>query len=254
MNSPPKISLSVVSHGQMDLVAQLLNDIEKYCRGLPLELILTLNLPSDTPPVTGKYSFPIEVIHNQVQKGFGANHNQAFFHAQGDFFCIVNPDIRLESNPFVPLIEALGVQGVGIAAPVVRGADGVIEDSARSFPTPFAIIRRLWTGRHASVYPCDSPISHPDWVGGMFMLVSKSLYKQFNGFDERYFLYYEDVEFCGRMRLLGLKTAVCSSASVIHCAQRSSHKSLKFFRLHVASLLRFFTSTTWIRLWLRGYL
>ena len=254
MNPSPQISISVVSHGQMGLVADLLDDIEKYCRDSSLELLLTLNLQSDEPPATERYSFPMLVIRNGVPKGFGANHNHAFTYARGGFFCVLNPDVRLGSNPFAPLIEALGLPNVGIAAPVVRGIDGAIEDSARSFPTPLAIIRRLVTGRHTAVFPQDGAMSEPDWIGGMFMLFSNSLYKSFSGFNERYFLYYEDVDLCARLRLSGFKTVVCNGSSVIHCAQRSSHKSFKFFRLHFASLIRFFTSATWFRLWARGYL
>jgi GT2 family glycosyltransferase len=249
-----QISISIVSHGQMGLVTQLLCDLENHCVGLAFELLLTLNLQTDEPPPHGKYSFPIAVIQNQVPKGFGANHNQAFARAHGAFFCIVNPDIRLDSNPFGPLIAALGLPDVGIAAPVVLGVDGAIEDSARRFPTPVTILRRLWIGHHSKVSPGEGAVTESDWVGGMFMLVSRPIYATLSGFDERYFLYYEDVDFCGRMRLAGLKTVVCSGSRVVHCAQRSSHKSFKFFRLHVASLLRFFTSATWIRLWMGGHL
>jgi GT2 family glycosyltransferase len=80
------------------------------------------------------------------------------------------------------------------------------------------------------------------------MLFPRQVFEQLHGFDERYFLYYEDVDMCGRLQLAGYKVAVCPQAQIVHHAQRSSHRSLKYLRWHLASMLRFFFSPVYRQL------
>lgn len=249
-----EISLSVVSHGQMALVQKLLADISQHCGAERIELILTLNLQDEPTPDLSQLPFPVQTVRNPRPLGFGANHNQAFARARGAFFCVLNPDIRLHANPFPSLVQALATPQVGVVAPLVVAVDGTQEDSARRFPTPLAIVRRLLTGRHAAVYAARDVAYQPDWVGGMFMLLPQAVYRQAKGFDERFFLYYEDVDLCGRLRLLGWHAMLCPGARVVHDAQRSSHKSLRYLRWHLGSMLRFFCSATFMGLWRKGCL
>jgi GT2 family glycosyltransferase len=249
-----EIFLSVVSHGQMALVLKLLADINLHCAGERIEIILTLNLHDEPVPDLASFAFPVHVVRNFAPMGFGANHNQAFARAKGAYFCVLNPDIRLQANPFRTLVQALATPHVGVAAPLVVGVDGTQEDSARRFPTPLAVLKRLLTGKHAAVYSAQGADFQPHWVGGMFMLLPEAVYRQAKGFDERYFLYYEDVDLCGRLKLQGWNTVLCPGAKVTHDAQRSSHKSLRYLRWHLSSMLRFFTSATFLGLWRKGLL
>jgi GT2 family glycosyltransferase len=238
----------------MTLVQKLLEDIGKHCVSDRIELILTLNLKTEAVPDLRHLQFPVHVVRNTRPLGFGGNHNQAFARAKGAYFCVLNPDIRLDANPFPSLVQALAAPHVGVAAPLVVGVDGTQEDSARRFPTPLAIVRRLLTGKHAAVYVAKGAAYQPDWVGGMFMLLPQSVFRQLRGFDERYFLYYEDVDLCGRLRLQGWSTVLSPVARVTHDAQHSSHRSLRYMRWHLSSMLRFFTSSTFFGLWRKGCL
>jgi GT2 family glycosyltransferase len=86
----------------------------------------------------------------------------------------------------------------------------------------------------------------------MFMLLRTTVFRQLGGFDDRYFLYYEDVDLCARIRLSGLDILQLPLPGVIHNAQRSSHRNPKYLRWHIGSMLRFFCSSVFIRaLWLR---
>ena len=254
MSQDIEITLSVVSHGQMLLVQKLLSDISQHCAGERIELILTLNLQDEVTPDLSQFGFPVQLLRNPVPLGFGANHNRAFSLSKGAFFCVLNPDVRLDANPFRILVQELDEPHVGVVAPMVVGGDGVQEDSARRFPTPFSILLRLMTGKHSAVYAFHGATYQPDWVGGMFMLFPQAVYRQVKGFDERYFLYYEDLDICGRLKLQGLHAVLSPVAKVTHAAQRSSHKSLRYFRWHVESMLRFFTSATFVGLWRKGFL
>lgn len=247
-----QISISIVSHLQCSLIDKLLTDIERVCKASSIEVILTLNMHEELPFAERRFSFPIKTIRNQVPQGFAANHNQAFTHASGQFFCVVNPDIRLSDDPFPALLSCLQNSSIGVAAPIVVGESGEMEDSARRFPTPFKILCKAFGGCKESDYVVKDEQVFPDWVGGMFMLFPRDIFKQLDGFDQRFFLYYEDVDLCARLRLIGYTVAVCPAARVVHHAHRSSHRSIRYLKWHLTSMLRFFFSLPYLKIcWLR---
>lgn len=247
-----EISISIVSHRHLHLVNSLLSDIEKHCQSLAIELVLTLNLDEALPFNKADFSFPIIIIRNAVPKGFGANQNQAFAKSSAPYFCVMNPDVQLKENPFSGLMDCLQNTRIGVAAPLVVNQDGKMEDSARRFPTPSKILCKAAGGCKGSDYIVKNELVYPDWVGGMFMLFRREVFEKLGGFDERYFLYYEDVDLCARLRLQGYEVALCPDAKVIHHAHRSSHTSLKFMKWHLTSMARFFCSPPFLKiLWRR---
>ncbi len=242
ITTAPNTSISVVSHGQIHLVVNLLHDLTQYCDALTFEVILTLNLDEPLPFVVDEFSFPLKIIRNPKPLGFAANHNQAFAQTTGRFFCVINPDIRLIGNPFPILQACLHDTAVGVVAPLILNEQGEMEDSARRFPTPLIILRKLFGLRKNGDYAINDQPLFPDWVGGMFMLFTRELFTAIGGFDDRYFLYYEDVDLCARLTLRGYKICLSPKSKVIHQAQRTSHRNLKYFKWHVVSMIRFFLS------------
>jgi len=248
------VTISVVSHGQIDLIVKLFDDIATYLSLDQLEVILTLNLPETLPFLESDYAFLKMIIRNQNPKGFGANHNQAFSHATGGFFCILNPDIRFNTDPFPVLLASLNDLTVGVVAPLIFSADEQLEDSARKFPTPFKIVCKALGGCKGHDYVITEHAIQPDWIGGMFMLLPSKIFAQLAGFDEHYFLYYEDVDLCARLRLLGYEVVLNPQAKVFHYAQRTSHANFKYFRWHLRSMLRFFVSSVFLRVQFKKWL
>lgn len=247
----PELTLSIVSHGQADLVATLLDDLARHAT-VPLRVILTINLPESEDAWTGRiYPFEVETIRNPVRRGFGANHNAALVRAQTGFFCVLNPDIRLRMDPFPALIAMLADATTGVVAPLVTNPGLVPEDHARSFPSIFSLAAKALGSRPHTAPPPDDAVYHPDWVAGMFMLFRTETLRSVEGFDERYFLYYEDVDLCARLRARGLEVAVCPAVSVIHAARRESRRNPRYALWHLRSALRFLLSRPKIALGLR---
>ena len=240
------VSVSVVSHGQGALVRALLADLDAHCADA-IEVLLTMNVPESLPVEPAGFHFPLRVLNNREAKGFGANHNAAFRESQKEFFCVLNPDIRLRADPFGPLTARLRDPAVGVAAPLVRNPAGGIEDSARRMPTPLSILRKALFGAGGPDYAIGTADLHPDWVAGMFMLFRRETFAAIGGFDERYFLYYEDVDLCTRLALAGKRVVYCPAVEAIHDARRESHRSLRYLRHHLASMLRFFGSASFRR-------
>jgi GT2 family glycosyltransferase len=237
----------VVSHGHGHLLGDLLEDLDR-CTSSEVEVLLTLNRPEDLPFTVSRFRYPIRIIQNPAPKGFGANQNAAFRASRHPLFCVLNPDIRLPADPFRNLAQRLEDPATGIVAPLVRTPAGQIEASARTFPTPRLILRKALFGPEPPSYDAGDPDLASDWVGGMFMLFRRETFEAVGGFDERYHLYYEDVDICARIRMAGKEVILCPTVEVVHDARRQSHTSLRYFTWHVVSMLRFFMSAPFARL------
>ncbi len=248
------VGLSVVSHCQGQLVHLLLKDLELYCRDVELWVIVTLNLPEVLPFSPTDFSFPITIVSNQSPKGFSSNHNAAriSLRIQGgcDYFCVVNPDVRLMSNVFPLLFDCINDEpATGMVAPLVRDSRNRVESSARPLPTPFAILSKVFGLGKEPIFSAGKDCVSVDWLAGMFMLFPSNAFAEIGGFDERYHLYYEDVDICSRLWLAGWKVRLVRGADVIHDARRDSHRNLKYLAWHLASMTRFFLSPVFFRRW-----
>lgn len=233
------ITLSIVSHGHGELVERLLNNIKNYdsiCK-----VIVTKNLKGEEIDYSHDIASNFVIIENDKPKGFSENHNFAFNkYCDSDFFCVLNPDIKITNDPFPALLSSLKLKECVIAGPMVIDTKGEIQDSARYFPGPFTLVLKA-IGYDFTRYPLSgtrSDIIHPDWVAGMFMLLKSSWFKQ-NLFDQNFFLYYEDIDLCLRCWKSGNLLAYVEEVSVIHDARRDSHKKVKFFIFHLRSIVYF---------------
>jgi hypothetical protein len=232
------VTLSIVSHRHNAMIKNLLGDIERHCDG-KIFLILTENVPDPVLISTENLSYPIEKIVNASPKGFGANHNAAFRRCHTPLFCVVNPDVRFESDPLPLLSRTLEDRRVGVVGPLVRNSSGTLEDSARVFPTRTSLLLRAFGKGVGAAYPIDRGPLAVDWIAGMFMLFRRETYEAVGGFDEAYFLYYEDVDLCWRLHAKGYSVVYDPRAAITHDAQRASRGNLRLAAHHLASIFRY---------------
>jgi N-acetylglucosaminyl-diphospho-decaprenol L-rhamnosyltransferase len=226
----PGITVSVVSHGQAEMVQQLLTRLSATHGGWIRRCIVTHNLSATPvePPAAG-WNFAVTELFNSRPIGFGANHNRAFAHCRSDFFCVINPDVALDgADLWESLVRTASIPGTGLAYPQVLNSDGTLQDNEREAVTPAALMRRHLLKR---------PDERVDWISGAFWLLPSAVYRHLGGFDEGFFMYCEDVDFCLRLRLQGwsLRRA---DAVVVHDASRRSRRELRHMTWHVRSLLR----------------
>lgn len=229
------IAVSIVSHGHGAMIDRLVARL-RNCPEVT-RIVLTRNIPEASGVVTDSL---IEIIENATPKGFGANHNTAFSNCREPFYCVLNPDIELNDNPFPTLLQCLEDSGVALAAPLIVAPDGKVEDSVRQFPTFGSLLRKAFGGPDGrySIKPGDPSFS-PDWVAGMFMLFRAPAFASLRGFDEGFFLYYEDVDICRRAQQAGMIVVACPAVAVIHDARRASWRNLHHLRWHLSSMARY---------------
>ena len=245
----PLITLSIVSHGDAGKLLDLLKSIQRYENSENLQIILTDNLGHDLPEVDGFAWADLIILRNQEKRGFAYNHNQAFRHATGKYFCVLNPDLLFEESIFTALINRIENRDAAILSPIIFDAENTLQDSFRDFPTPLEILKRKFPNyKFQPQSPNTAGLIHPDWIAGMFMLMRHETYRQLGGFDERFHLYFEDVDFCARARSLGIFPLVDTNLRIQHNAQRASRKNLRYLWWHIQSAFRFFASDAYKKL------
>ena len=234
-----QVTFSIVSHGQGELIRYLLADIDAMYNK-PSEIIITLNVPENEQFIEQYKHLNLRIIRNKIPRGFGSNHNSASKLSTANYFAIINPDIRLSADSRISLmIDFLEDSKIGAIGPAVYSSSGRLEDSARFFPTVISLLRRKFISGKSNDYKfskCPLPV---DWLAGMFIIFNKFYFNQLGGFDEKYFMYCEDIDICKRFKDANYIVILDPRVSVIHNAQRESSRSVKYFFWHIKSLCRY---------------
>ena len=233
------ITVSIVSHNHGKMVEKLVQQVLK-CENIN-KIIITLNIPE-------KINIPddskVLVLSNNRPKGFGTNHNVAFTHSISPWFVVLNPDVIILEDPFSKLVKIALLSNANIISPQALTSSGVIEDNWRRFPTLYSLFLKffnLYDGRYKTP-KCTDNFFQVEWVSGLFMLFNQESYRLLQGFDERYFMYYEDIDICARSWVHGFKVMACPTVKIIHNAQRASRYNLRHMFWHIRSILRFIST------------
>ena len=243
------LTVSVVSHGQGALAQRVLDDLAQCDGADQVHAVATLNIPEDWAPI-----FPgarLTVIRNPHPRGFGANHNAAFACCDTPYFAVLNPDLRISAtDTFTRLQAAFADPRLAVCTPRILGPDGTPADVARALLTPGDLVLRRWRAPPPASLVTAAPCAAQDppaWIAGMCLLFRSAAYRAVGGFNPRFFMYCEDFDICARLRLEDWKLRVVETASVVHEAQRASHRNFAHFRWHAVSLLRTWTSRVFWR-------
>jgi GT2 family glycosyltransferase len=173
------------------------------------------------------------LIRNAENVGFGVANNQAMRAARGAWFLLLNSDTELTDDSVARLITRVrGQSNIGVAHCQLRFPDGRLQHTAYRFPSlRLSLFENL--GFH-KLFPRSAPEMllggywdyeeerDVDWVAGAFMLLPREVFEATGGFDERLFMYGEDMEWCYRIRDLGWRIRYYPSAAIIHVDHASS--------------------------------
>ena len=213
--NPPKISAILVARNSGADLRTCVQSILKESRraDLTTEIIVVDNGSTDgAAEQLGNEFRGVSILRNDRNHGFGAAANQGFRGSEGQHVLLINPDARLLEGSLSRLKGTLDDHpSAAIAAPALVLSDGALQESPRSFYNVSALLaRRTPFGRtragqsalaeHAPRIEPDNGPARVDWVTGAAMLVRRSSMPVQGPFDERYFLYFEDVDLCRRMQ------------------------------------------------------
>ncbi|MEX0313791.1 MAG: galactosyltransferase-related protein [Allomuricauda sp.] len=185
--------------------------------------------------------------------GFGKGHNLILdkLESSSKFHIILNPDISFQSDAVMELMNyAKDKEEIGIVAPLVEFPNGQIQYSFRRNPKPFDLIirrvpflKQIFKRRYQYSHYLYKDLSKPflvDSVMGCFQMFRTSVFKSINGFDDRYFMYMEDIDICRKVYENDFEVVIYPHVKIIHHLEQGSATSFKLFKIHVQSAFRYF--------------
>ncbi len=247
-------------------------------RALQAEVIVVDNGSSDDSLEVLAREFPwAQVICNPVNVGFTRANNQALACAHGRYVLFLNPDAEAVGDALLTMVRYMEAHpDVGALGPQLRYPDGRVQSSRRRFPTlataflESTILHQWWPDNpvarryHLADRPDDQE-QDVDWVMGACLLARREAIEQIGGFDERFFMYSEELDWCRRARMAGWRIVYLPTAQVIHHEGKSSEQvvaarhihfnisKVLYFRKHhgrfAAEVVRLFLLATYVYQW-----
>ncbi|HXL15159.1 MAG TPA: glycosyltransferase, partial [Methylomirabilota bacterium] len=246
------VSLVIVHYLSRPALERLIGSLRE-ARPAPLREILIVNNSGD--PVEDlllNLPWPARVLESGRNLGYARGVNEGIRGAREDQVLILNPDILVPTGSIEALVRCAEERPrAGIVAPKLLNADGTLQLSARRFYNwKTLLLRRAPLGPYATrsrtlrnhlMADWDHAETRPvDWVLGAAMLARKRAIRDVGLMDERYFLYFEDVDWCQRMWRHGYEVLYCADAGMVHeYARASAQLRARSIRAHAAGLLRF---------------
>jgi N-acetylglucosaminyl-diphospho-decaprenol L-rhamnosyltransferase len=211
----------IVAFNSARVIGGLLDSIPAALDGLAYDVVVVDNGSTDGTRELLSAWGEGNVVHS-VNSGYAGGINrgvQAGMSAEA--ILILNPDVRLHEKSVPPLLAALKDPDVGIVVPQVRSPSGSLEPSLRREPSPLRGLGLNWTGLPAFAEHLSASADYDaprvvDWALGAVMLTSRKCYDAIGGWDESFFLYSEETDFCLRARDAGFLTQYEPRSVVTH--------------------------------------
>ncbi|SDY50173.1 glycosyltransferase [Acinetobacter kyonggiensis] len=202
-----------------------------------------------------KYNHP-KVIYMKSggNFGFGYGHNIAIqkFASESDFFLICNPDINFDVSQFERLIQFAETRTEGLFLPKIVYENGENQYGARLLPSPLNLFTRRFSAILAhkldqkyllKALPLDKPSFVP-YLSGCFMLFRSECLIDLKGFDERFFMYMEDIDISRRCAEK-YGNVYYPLAHIVHQHEQASYKSKQLLQAHLKSAIQYFNKWGW---------
>ena len=224
-----QVSIVIVTHNHSQFIEACLTSCFNALQYIHGEIILVDNCSIDgTKEIIKKFEKNVHIIHNTFREGFATNNNKAIKMARGSYILILNPDTSFSPNTLKDLFElAQKIDNLGLLAPQLVFPNGDVQHSCRHFPTLWAFITRrtplrvfLQNSRlnekHLMFGQIKDGETKVDWVLGACMLIPMSVFDKIGLFDEKYFLYVEDIDLCYRIHQAGLDVIYTDKSRIVH--------------------------------------
>ncbi len=233
------VSVIIVNYNVREYLSNALRSLSKALKGVRSEVIVVDNASSDGSVEHLRRQFPrVRFIALRENIGFGRANNLAMSKARGKFFLLLNPDTLVQEDTVKVMLRYFREhERVGLAGCRILNPDGTFQLAARrSYPTPWIAFTRITGlsrmfpgsrlfGRYNLTYlPTDQ--SYPvEAISGSCMFMRRSACEAVGGFDERFFMYGEDLDLCYRVREAGWEVHYVHETSIIHYKGESTRRS-----------------------------
>ena len=254
------LSIIILNYKTKGLLKQCLKGIALFSLPQKYEIIVVDNASEDGTREMMAEDFPqVKFIRAETNRGFSAGYNLGIKEAQGKYLLLLNPDIAVLEKSIVKLIEFMETHPeVGLAGPKLLNPDRSVQMSAMRFPSFFIpLYRRTFVGllpfarKERDAYLMNDwdhkENREVDWVLGGCMIVRREALAKVGLLDERFFLYFDDVDWCRRFWQNGYKVYYIAEAEMVHYHMRESAENpglrglLSYpTRAHIKSWFKYF--------------
>ena len=245
-----EVSASIVTHNNMKTIDSTISSLLKYTAGVDFKLFIIDNLSTDGTVQYIKEHFPMVIITEPGKNiGFGAGHNLVLPMITSKYHAVVNPDVIIRDDAISEMTEYMEKnEDVGLLSPRICFPDGRDQILGKRNPKPkYLIASRLRKGKEISkslreyaMLDCD--LSKPTEIenaSGCFMFFRTEILRKIGGFDERYFMYFEDADITRMVNRVS-KTVYYPYARIYHVWGRESKRNTKLMMIHIKSMFSYF--------------
>lgn len=212
-----KVSIITVTYNNEEVIDKYLQSVSKL-KGVEV-VIVDNNSTDKTVEIIEKYN-GVKLIQNKGNLGFAKSSNQGAKEASGEILLFLNPDTEIEEGGVEKLASFLVEnKEVGVVVPALVEPSGELQPSVRNLPTVWRAIEEYYFDKKNAYRPFvpngEGAIQVESAVGAALM-IRKDLFNRIGGFDERYFMYFEDLQLCKDVSSLGYKIFYISSVRFKH--------------------------------------
>lgn len=252
------ITASVVLYrNDLEEVSRVVRDL---LRGDALSALLVAD---NSPDESLRGALPadrrVEYVSLPENVGFGKAHNLALQkYRRSKYHAVVNPDIYFDQPVLQPLRDYMDAQpDVGLVMPKVLNPDGTMQHLCKRIPTPMDLALRRFAPRFMRAYverrarrmECrtmdyDREMRVP-YLSGCFMFLRMSVIRELGGFDERYFMYLEDLDLSRRIAAR-YRTMYFPEVAVYHRFSKGSYRTSTLRNIHIRSAISYFQKWGWV--------
>ena len=225
MHDSYRVTVSIVSHCNRVLLLECLAALDRSHNAPTFRVVVTDNASNDGSADAAEALFPdVQVLHNRLRAGFGANHNRVIESAETEFIFILNDDAVVCPQTLRILVDYLDKdQRVAAAGPRIVSTDGRIQQTAWRSLTPLSSLLFAATGgRRGWVQSSRSSAGKVGALSGCALLLRAEPLARAGAFDEDFFMYAEDLDVSRRLQEIGYEVHFVPEAEVTHHSQQSS--------------------------------
>ncbi len=228
------LSIICVTYRSEDKIKRLLDSIDRHKDHLKIEIIIVNNYPDKTPSIAKHHKTKPKLIENDQNIGYAKATNIGIRNSSGKFILLLNPDTQIIGNALTKLIEYSRDNKIGAVAPELINEDGSVQASVFKFPTITNAFKAYFLDQRESFgkYFPGKKITNVDVAVMAALLIPRSVIDKVGFLDERFFLYYEDIEYCRRLKKHNLPVVYYHLAKIKH-----THGASGSFTCHLDSPL-----------------
>lgn len=249
-----QLSVIILNYNVRYFLELCIISVQKALEGIDGEIIVVDNNSPDDSCAMVKQRFPgVTLIENKENSGFPKGNNIGVAAAKGKYVCILNPDTVVAEDTFTKILAfAEGQNSLGmVGVKFIDGTGNFLPESKRGLPTPWVALTKMsglyklfpkWGlfNKYYAQHLGENDGGEIDILPGAFMLMERQVYLDAGGFDERYFMYGEDVDLSYTLQKMGLRNHYFPSTAIIHYKGESTVRDAAYMKRFTGAMRDFY--------------